>query len=191
MWKKKKGQWRLFITISRASKLGTFKSAGNSRRAVHAEIHSICIDRPRPGRGYASVSTSDTCQSIAILMNRRHCVEEHCLPIINSEHVQMWDLLIMANTLTNRQEVWFFLGKKCSLVELNTHKEPLVFRDLKFHAILQSSGAGWWWGVCTLRHGIQISMEAILACHPARSTEWLDCHPKSCELWRIRTGPIG
>ena len=45
-------------------------------------------------------------------------------------------------------------------------------------------------GLCALRHGIQISMEAILACHPARSTEWLDCHPKSCELWRIRTGPI-
>ena len=33
-------------------------------------------------------------------------------------------------------------------------------------------------------------MEAILACHPAKSTEWLDCHPKPCELWRIRTGPI-
>ena len=47
------------------------------------------------------------------------------------------------------------------------------------------------WGLCALRHGIQNSMEAILACHPARSTEWLDCHPKSCELWRIRTGPIG
>ena len=47
------------------------------------------------------------------------------------------------------------------------------------------------WGLCALRHGIQISMEAILACHPARSTEWLDCHPKWCELWRIRTGPIG
>ena len=46
------------------------------------------------------------------------------------------------------------------------------------------------WGLCALRHGIQISIEAILACHPARSTEWLDCHPKSCELWRIRTGPI-
>ena len=46
------------------------------------------------------------------------------------------------------------------------------------------------WGLCALRHGIQISMEAILACHPARSTEWLDCHPKWCELWRIRTGPI-
>ena len=44
------------------------------------------------------------------------------------------------------------------------------------------------WGLCALRHGIQISMEAILTCHPARSTEWLDCHPKSCELWRIRTG---
>ena len=37
------------------------------------------------------------------------------------------------------------------------------------------------WGLCALRHGIQISMEAILACHPARSTEWLDCHPKSCD----------
>ena len=46
------------------------------------------------------------------------------------------------------------------------------------------------WGLCALHHGIQISMEAILACHPARSTEWLDCHPKSCEPWRIRTGPI-
>ena len=46
------------------------------------------------------------------------------------------------------------------------------------------------WGLCALRHGIQISMEAILACHPARSTEWLDCHPKSCEIWRICTGPI-
>ena len=46
------------------------------------------------------------------------------------------------------------------------------------------------WGLCALRHSIQISMEAILSCHPARSTKWLDCHPKSCELWRIRTGPI-
>ena len=46
------------------------------------------------------------------------------------------------------------------------------------------------WGLCALRHGIQISMEAILTCHPARCTEWLDCHPKSRELWRICTGPI-
>ena len=45
------------------------------------------------------------------------------------------------------------------------------------------------WGLCALRHGIQFSMEAILACHSVKSTEWLDCHPKSCELWRIRTGP--
>ena len=27
------------------------------------------------------------------------------------------------------------------------------------------------WGLCALRHCIQISMEAILACHPARSTD--------------------
>ena len=44
------------------------------------------------------------------------------------------------------------------------------------------------WGSCALRHGIQNSMEAILACHPAQSTEWLDWVAKSCELWRIRTG---
>ena len=67
-------QWRLFIIISRASKWGTLKSAVNPRCAVHAEIHSICTARPRPGPA-ASVRvspTSDTCQSVAILMNRRH-----------------------------------------------------------------------------------------------------------------------
>ena len=26
-------------------------------------------------------------------------------------------------------------------------------------------------------------MEAILAPYPVRSTEWLVCHPKTCELW--------
>ena len=30
------------------------------------------------------------------------------------------------------------------------------------------------WELWTLRHGIQNSMEAILACHPAPSTKWLD-----------------
>ena len=54
----------------------------------------------------------------------------------------------------------------------------------------QKQNRSFQWGLSTLRHGIQLSMEAILACHPARSTEWPDCHPKSCELWRIRTGPI-
>ena len=74
---------------------------------------------------------------------------------------------------------------------------PLIFG---YHA-KRHTGSHWisksreyvplsWWGLCALRHGIQISMEAILACHPTRSTEWLDCHPKSCELWHIRTGPI-
>ena len=45
-------------------------------------------------------------------------------------------------------------------------------------------------GPCALRHGIQHSMEAILACHPALSTKWLDWVGKWCELWRMRTGPI-
>ena len=70
-----KVQWRLFIIISRASKWRTLKSAGNPRCAVHAEIHLTCTDRPRPGpaTGARVSPTSDTCQSVAILMNRRHC----------------------------------------------------------------------------------------------------------------------
>ena len=47
------------------------------------------------------------------------------------------------------------------------------------------------WGLCALHHGIQNSMEAILACYPARSTEWLDWVAKPCEGWRMRTSPIG
>ena len=67
-------QWRLFIFISRESKWRTLKSAGNPRCAVPAESHSICTDRRRPGPAAAlQVSpTSDTCQSVAILMNRPH-----------------------------------------------------------------------------------------------------------------------
>ena len=34
-------------------------------------------------------------------------------------------------------------------------------------------------------------MEAILACHPAISTQWLDWLAKWCERCRMRTGPIG
>ena len=70
-------QWRLFIIISRASKWGTLKSAGNPRCAVHAEIHLICTARPRPGpaAGVRVSPTSDTCQSVAILMNRRHSLK--------------------------------------------------------------------------------------------------------------------
>ena len=45
-------------------------------------------------------------------------------------------------------------------------------------------------GLYTLRHGIQSSMEAILACHPALSTKWLDWVAILCESWRIRTDPI-
>ena len=67
-------QWCVFIIISRASKWGTFKSAGNPRCAVHAEIHSICPDRRDLGPvACLQVSpTSDTCQSVAIFMSRRH-----------------------------------------------------------------------------------------------------------------------
>ena len=69
-------KWRLFIFISRESKWGTLQSAGNPRCAVPAEIHSICSDRPRPGpaAGLQVSPTSDTSQSVAILMNRPHFV---------------------------------------------------------------------------------------------------------------------
>ena len=46
------------------------------------------------------------------------------------------------------------------------------------------------WGLCALRHGIQDSMEAILACHPGLSTEFLEWVEKWCELWQTSTGPI-
>ena len=68
-------EWRLFIIILRESKWGTLKSVGNPRCAVHAEIRWICTDRhaPGPAAGLQMSPTSDTCQSVAILMNRRHC----------------------------------------------------------------------------------------------------------------------
>ena len=46
------------------------------------------------------------------------------------------------------------------------------------------------WGPCALCYGIQNSMEAILACNPALSTERLDWVAFSCELWPMRTGSI-
>ena len=33
-------------------------------------------------------------------------------------------------------------------------------------------------------------MEAILTCHPALTTEWLDWVAFSCEIWYLCTGPI-
>ena len=45
-------------------------------------------------------------------------------------------------------------------------------------------------GGCALCYAIQNSMEAILACHPALSTKWLDWVAKWCERWCMRTGPI-
>ena len=67
-------EWRLFIFILRESKWGTLKSAGNPRCAVPAKNHSICTDRRRPGPAATlqMSPTSDTCQSVAILMNRPH-----------------------------------------------------------------------------------------------------------------------
>ena len=58
------------------SKWGTLKSAGNPRCAVPAESRSICTDRRRssPAAALQVSPTSDTCQSVAILMNRPHWI---------------------------------------------------------------------------------------------------------------------
>ena len=52
----------------------TQKARGNPRCAVPAEIHSICSDRRdlSSAAGLQVSPTSDTCESVAILMNRRH-----------------------------------------------------------------------------------------------------------------------
>ena len=67
-------QWRLFIIISRESKWGDTQKRGKPEMRIPAEIHWICTDPPRPGpaAGVQVSPTSDTCQSVAILMNRRH-----------------------------------------------------------------------------------------------------------------------
>ena len=44
------------------------------------------------------------------------------------------------------------------------------------------------WGLCALRDGIQTLMEAILACHPARSTEWT-WMAKWCEVLQASLVP--
>ena len=53
--------------------------------------------------------------------------------------------------------------------------------------LVQWGGGGGGGGGCALHHDIQNSMEAILSCHPARSTEWLGWMAISCELWHIHS----
>ena len=58
------------------------KQVGDTQKRGKPEMRSSCrksLDlhwsaSARPGRGPASVPTSDTCQSVAILMNRPHLI---------------------------------------------------------------------------------------------------------------------
>ena len=63
-----------------------------------------------------------------------------------------------------------------------------IFKPFFFCCCLKAGQKGL--GLVRIMSCIAISMEAILTCHPARATEWLDCHPKLRELWRNPTGPI-
>ena len=127
-------QWRLFIFISRASKWGTLKSAGNPRCAVHAEIHSICTARPRPGQaaGVRVSPTSDACQSVAILMNRPHCRREKHPPFFErpSTHSAIWCIhrLQQGEKIVNSLDSESFLINS-SLSASGAEREELIRND--------------------------------------------------------------
>ena len=55
--------------------VGDTQKRGKPEMRSSCKIHSICTARLRPGpaAGVRVSPTSDTCQSVAILMNRRHC----------------------------------------------------------------------------------------------------------------------
>ena len=112
------------------------------------------------------------------------------------------------NTPTGRFVLAFFLAslkKSSSRTVLNLQlwhwgswcsykNQTGGFCNSKFHDQLQSiirlMASFLTMGLVRITSWYPVSMEAMLACHPARSTEWLDCHPKWCELWHFRTGPI-
>ena len=54
-----------------------------------------------------------------------------------------------------------------SIVQITKFEVVNIFRQFlkKWHLVVVK------WGLCALRHGIQNSMEAILACYPDLSTE--------------------
>ena len=65
-------------------------------------MHSDCTDRRDPGLAASlQVSpTSDTCQSVAILMNRRHwCFRSTCLPSVDVTHT------VVHGTLASRADL--------------------------------------------------------------------------------------
>ena len=73
IWQKNQPMGSIHYNFAR-KQVGDTQKRGNPTCAVHAEIHSICSDRPRPSpaAGLQVSPTSDTCKSVAILMNRRH-----------------------------------------------------------------------------------------------------------------------
>ena len=96
MIKSRKVQWCLFIIISRASKWGTLKKARETRDAQFLQklvtlFALIGLGPARPGRGCASVPHLDACQSVAILMNRRHWKAKESIPEIRCIRGLRWE----------------------------------------------------------------------------------------------------
>ena len=96
--------------------------------------------------------------------------------------------------------VYIHMGSSSGLVK--DYAQRIVASSIT-NAVVQGFGytMGYWWdvdedgfngendGACA--HFVMVTKsEAILACHPARFTEWPGWVGNSCELWRIRTGPI-
>ena len=120
---------------------GHSKSAGNPRCAVPAEIHSICTDRRDlgPAAGLQVSPTSDTCQSVAILMNRRHfksyiimsfpdmhCSRDVISPLVNFKNTKSLFLFYSSkktevpNVLKGAQGYFFLLFKGHTKRGVNT-----------------------------------------------------------------------
>ena len=65
--------------------------------------------------------------------------------------------------------VYRWIADSCAPENVTVYEKSKFGKPAMYNVHLGISGNHW--GLCALRHGIQISMEAILACHPARSTE--------------------
>ena len=91
--------------------------------------------------------------------------------------------------------------------EKQTYMQPRRLRTSRMHAYILASNPDpqphWIYNWAVVRRTSTGGLVRITSWYPnfngihlglppsdlARSPEWLDCYPKSCELWRIRTGP--
>ena len=143
----------LFFSMSPTSQVGTSVTQFSQRR-LDQFLH-CCLD-------FLSVDLHPLNRRCATAMIAQFCRRAPCQACdIIKKHTQA---LTCFDTSCQQQP------KECSshLKLLTVAKFTPWWNTLNF---LQFVSRKKQWGLCAFRHGIQISMEAILACHPARSTE--------------------